>query len=54
MGSIPSLSPLIEGDGIERWVRPVANSIKINVDASIFEKEKGYGYTFVVRDEKGL
>lgn len=53
MGSIPSLNPLylLEGDGPEHWVKPVPNTIKINVDES---EEKLYGYAYVVLDENGF
>lgn len=54
VGSIPSLNPLQEGDGAERWAKPVLNTIKINVDAAIFEAEKHFGFACVIRDDKGL
>lgn len=42
---------LLEGDGPEHWVKPVSNTIKINVDES---EEKSYGYAYVVLDENGF
>ncbi|KAM6575627.1 uncharacterized protein LOC133039781 [Cannabis sativa] len=41
-------------DGVEHWIKPEVNSIKINVDASIFEGQNRFGGAFVVRDHNGL
>lgn len=47
-------SGLQQGDGAERWSVPVSNSIKVNVDAALFEEERKYVIGMVVRDNKGL
>ncbi|KAM6591645.1 hypothetical protein CsatA_014250 [Cannabis sativa] len=41
-------------DGVEHWIKPEVNIIKINVDASIFEGQNRFGGAFVVRDHNGL
>uniref|UniRef100_A0A803PF19 Reverse transcriptase domain-containing protein n=1 Tax=Cannabis sativa TaxID=3483 RepID=A0A803PF19_CANSA len=41
-------------DGSEHWLKPQFNSIKINVDAAIFEGQSRFGSAFVVRDHNGL
>uniref|UniRef100_A0A803PZM9 Reverse transcriptase n=1 Tax=Cannabis sativa TaxID=3483 RepID=A0A803PZM9_CANSA len=41
-------------DGMERWLKPQVNSIKINVDAAIFEGQNQFGGAFVVQDRNGL
>uniref|UniRef100_A0A803NRL8 RNase H type-1 domain-containing protein n=1 Tax=Cannabis sativa TaxID=3483 RepID=A0A803NRL8_CANSA len=43
-----------EGDGAECWSTPGTNSVKINVDAALFEDERGFGIGAVARDDKGL
>lgn len=53
VGNIPSLNPLHSSDGVEQWTKPGINTIKINVEATIFEEERKFGYTFVVRDSDG-
>ncbi|KAM6583555.1 hypothetical protein CsatB_010557 [Cannabis sativa] len=47
-------STLQDYDGMERWVKPQENSIKINVDAAIFERQNQFGCALVVRDHNGL
>ncbi|KAM6564548.1 hypothetical protein CsatB_024546 [Cannabis sativa] len=42
------------GDGLDRWCAPNANEIKVNVDASIFESNRDFGYGMVARDEHGF
>uniref|UniRef100_A0A803Q518 RNase H type-1 domain-containing protein n=1 Tax=Cannabis sativa TaxID=3483 RepID=A0A803Q518_CANSA len=41
-------------DGAEQWVKPEVNSIKINVDAAIFEEQNRFGVAWVIRDHNGL
>lgn len=43
---------LIPGDGAQRWTKPVRNTFKINVDASIFEAEEHFGFGWVARKMK--
>ncbi|KAM6591280.1 hypothetical protein CsatA_013885 [Cannabis sativa] len=48
-----SLSSLFfenRGDGAERWTKPEANKIKINVDAALFPHDNSYGFRIVARD----
>lgn len=40
-------------DGDEHWTLPLANSIKINTDAAIFEESLNFSFVFVVRDHTG-
>ncbi|KAM6557738.1 hypothetical protein CsatB_004757 [Cannabis sativa] len=47
-------SNLQDCDGMERWIKPQGNSIKINVDAAIFERQNRFGSAMVVRDNNGL
>ncbi|KAK1405066.1 hypothetical protein POM88_004671 [Heracleum sosnowskyi] len=54
VGSIPSLNPLRSGDGAEQWTKPGLNTIKINVDASIFEKKTSFGDAIVIQDDNGF
>ncbi|XP_060962076.1 uncharacterized protein LOC133032219 [Cannabis sativa] len=42
-----------EGDGAERWTKPEANKIKINVDAALFPQDNSYGFGIVARDSSG-
>ncbi|KAM6570094.1 hypothetical protein CsatB_018079 [Cannabis sativa] len=41
------------GDRNELWVKPVLETIKINIDAASFEQENSYGYGMVARDHLG-
>ncbi|KAM6550234.1 hypothetical protein CsatB_000042 [Cannabis sativa] len=41
------------GDRNELWVKPVLETIKINVDAASFEQENSYGFGLVVCDHLG-
>uniref|UniRef100_A0A803NSB0 Reverse transcriptase domain-containing protein n=1 Tax=Cannabis sativa TaxID=3483 RepID=A0A803NSB0_CANSA len=47
-------SDLQDYDGMERWLKPQVNSIKINVDAAIFEGQNRFGSALVVRDHNGM
>ncbi|XP_060964479.1 uncharacterized protein LOC133033585 [Cannabis sativa] len=51
-GNIPLLSPLKEGDGLERWIKP-NSGIKLNVDAATFDRDSKHGFGCVVRDNNG-
>ncbi|XP_060973872.1 uncharacterized protein LOC133039089 [Cannabis sativa] len=42
------------GDGAEHWILPQVNSIKINVDTTMFERENGFGFCMVARDSNGF
>lgn len=50
VGKIPSLNMLLPGDGAEQWPKPATNTIKIDVDATIFEEERRHGFALMVRD----
>ncbi|XP_074366433.1 uncharacterized protein LOC141707268 [Apium graveolens] len=41
-------------DGNEQWHLPPDNSVKINVDATIFEDPRRYSYNFLTRDHSGF
>uniref|UniRef100_A0A803P8S6 Reverse transcriptase domain-containing protein n=1 Tax=Cannabis sativa TaxID=3483 RepID=A0A803P8S6_CANSA len=49
-----SWSGLQVKDGVEQWAKPVENSIKINVDATIFEEQNHFGLACVIRDHNGF
>ncbi|XP_030502854.2 uncharacterized protein LOC115718027 [Cannabis sativa] len=51
--SLSSLCLNNKVDGGERWIKPETNTIKLNVDAAIFEKEEQYGFGIVARDHFG-
>ena len=40
-------------DGDEHWSKPLINSVKVNVDAAIFEETNCFSVAFVARDDKG-
>ncbi|XP_060969924.1 uncharacterized protein LOC133037116 [Cannabis sativa] len=42
------------GDGAEQWVCPPENSVKINVDAALFDNGNRAGVGVVIRDANGL
>uniref|UniRef100_A0A803NFE6 Reverse transcriptase domain-containing protein n=1 Tax=Cannabis sativa TaxID=3483 RepID=A0A803NFE6_CANSA len=44
----------IPGDGLEHWVSPIHNSVKINVDAALFESNHSFGFGMVLRDSRGV
>ncbi|XP_060962124.1 uncharacterized protein LOC133032261 [Cannabis sativa] len=44
----------IPGDGAEQWVAPSANSIKINVNATVFNETHNYGVSVVARHSNRL
>ncbi|XP_060960620.1 uncharacterized protein LOC133031197 [Cannabis sativa] len=48
-----SSSLLHDGSNIEQWTTPASNTVKINVDGAIFEKENAYGFGVVARDSNG-
>ncbi|KAM6544052.1 hypothetical protein CsatB_008499 [Cannabis sativa] len=37
----------------ERWKKPIANMVKINVDGAIFQEQNKFGYGCVARDSNG-
>uniref|UniRef100_A0A803NHM6 Reverse transcriptase zinc-binding domain-containing protein n=1 Tax=Cannabis sativa TaxID=3483 RepID=A0A803NHM6_CANSA len=49
-----SWSSLQHHDGNEHWVKPQYNSIKINVDAALFEDHNRFGMSLVVCDHNGF
>ncbi|XP_060965628.1 uncharacterized protein LOC115720204 [Cannabis sativa] len=51
-GNIPFLSPLKDGDGSELWNKPLTG-IKLNVDATIFDRDFKHGFGCVVRNSNG-
>ncbi|KAM6569080.1 hypothetical protein CsatB_017065 [Cannabis sativa] len=51
--SLSSLCINNKVDGVERWTKPETNTIKLNVDAAIFEREEQYGFGIVARDHCG-
>lgn len=50
---IASQEYVYPGDGCEHWTKPATNTIKINVDAAIFEESTRYGYAWVARNSEG-
>uniref|UniRef100_A0A803QGR3 RNase H type-1 domain-containing protein n=1 Tax=Cannabis sativa TaxID=3483 RepID=A0A803QGR3_CANSA len=42
------------GDGAEQWMLPPLNSIKVNVDAALFDEGQRFRVGYVARDSKGL
>lgn len=46
----PFLSFMTQEDGIEHWCPPSSNSVKVNVDAALFEEPSRHSHAFVVRD----
>ncbi|XP_074341789.1 uncharacterized protein LOC141679182 [Apium graveolens] len=48
------LQPIFEGDGDCIWVNPQQNSVKVSVDATVFEDKDAAGLGLVVRDDKGV
>ncbi|KAF4392180.1 hypothetical protein G4B88_026169 [Cannabis sativa] len=51
-GNIPLLSPLKDGDGSKKWVKPTSG-IKLNIDATIFDHSFKHGFGCVVRNTNG-
>ncbi|KAM6544717.1 hypothetical protein CsatB_025453 [Cannabis sativa] len=41
------------GDGVELWTKPAENTIKINVDAALFDSDNKYGFEIVARNHLG-
>ncbi|KAK1389770.1 hypothetical protein POM88_017948 [Heracleum sosnowskyi] len=50
---VPSVGGLHVMDGKELWTKPEWQTIKINVDASLFNDENRFGYGFIARDHTG-
>uniref|UniRef100_A0A803P703 Uncharacterized protein n=1 Tax=Cannabis sativa TaxID=3483 RepID=A0A803P703_CANSA len=51
--SLLSLSLLQHDNNIERWTKPDSDTVKLNVDGALFEKENAYGFGIVARDLLG-
>lgn len=49
----PSIASLHARDGSERWMKLVINTIKINVDAALFDYEHCFDFECVARDHSG-
>ncbi|XP_063945892.1 uncharacterized protein LOC135151390 [Daucus carota subsp. sativus] len=47
------LQPTFEGDGDCIWVNPQQNSVKVSVDAAVFEDKDAAGLGLVARDDNG-
>lgn len=50
---IPSVVTVYAMEGSELWTKPVGETIKINVDAALFNEDNRYGYACVARDYTG-
>lgn len=50
---IPSITSLNPMDGKELWTKPNEHTIKINVDAALFNTANKYGYAMIARDHSG-
>lgn len=48
------LQPQFEGDGTSVWVRPLPNTVKVSVDAAVFEDCGGVGVGLIARDSEVL
>lgn len=48
-----SIGFMTQVDGEERWSVPNENTIKVNIDAAIFETSQCFSYSAVARDDKG-
>uniref|UniRef100_A0A803P2K0 RNase H type-1 domain-containing protein n=1 Tax=Cannabis sativa TaxID=3483 RepID=A0A803P2K0_CANSA len=42
------------GDGADHWATPSPNSVKVNVDAAMFEDTHSFGFSMVARDCCGV
>ncbi|XP_030497523.2 uncharacterized protein LOC115713178 [Cannabis sativa] len=51
--SLSSICLEIIGDGAESWSRPVENTIKINVNATLFDSDNKYGFRIVAQNHLG-
>ncbi|XP_074351398.1 uncharacterized protein LOC141690503 [Apium graveolens] len=47
------LQPQADGDGIVVWVKPQPDTVKVTVDAAIFENRDEIGFGVVARDSTG-
>ncbi|XP_017245371.1 uncharacterized protein LOC108217030 [Daucus carota subsp. sativus] len=47
------LQPSVEGDGAVTWAKPQQNTVKVSVDAAIFEDREEVGLGMVARDSTG-
>lgn len=48
------LQPQVAGDGALHWVKPLAEEVKVSVDAAVFEDLRGIGVGLVARDSQDL
>ncbi|XP_074373929.1 uncharacterized protein LOC141714300 [Apium graveolens] len=48
--SMASLQPIVKGDGAETWVKPNPHSVKVSVDAAVFDDKEAVGFGLVARD----
>lgn len=49
---IPSIGLLQSSNGSEKREKSVENSIKSNVNVTLFEKDRSHGYAIIVRDSR--
>ncbi|KAL8125340.1 hypothetical protein AgCh_012870 [Apium graveolens] len=47
------LQPNIEGDGASTWIKPHTNTVKVSVDAAIFQERQETGVGLIARDSTG-
>lgn len=40
-------------DGVVKWVKPQIDTIKVTVDAALFEDNSAFGFGLVARDSSG-
>lgn len=50
---VASVSPMRDGDGASKWVKPQIDTIKVTVDAAIFKNRGEFGFGLVARDCRG-
>lgn len=47
------LGYMLKEDDLEQWQAPMINSVKVNVDAALFEEPYRFSHAMVVRDHRG-
>lgn len=52
--TIPKAAFLTEEDGSAKWIRPMENVVKINVDAALFPELRTQSFSCVARDNTGM
>lgn len=47
------MESFVTGDSLDKWVKPIEEMFKVNMDAALFANTERYSFVLAVRDSTG-